>query len=89
MTKLESAVNALPEFYQPIYGHQELNSSAARNCYDRLDGVKKVCTALSHELKRPLRILELGCAQGFFSMNMASWGGDTSFRRQRTKYSAV
>lgn len=73
--KLVTLVNALPEFYQPIYGHNEWNDKPLRHCQDRLLVVKKIYDELSKELQRPLRVLDLGCAQGFFSLHMASWGG--------------
>lgn len=46
-----------------------------RNCEDRLADVKKIYDLLSAELNRPLRVLDLGCAQGFFSLHAAKWGG--------------
>lgn len=39
--------------------------------------IERVYDALSLELKRPLRVLDLGCAQGFFSFNIAHKGGVT------------
>ena len=73
--KLVELVNALPEFYQPIYGHSEWDDKPLRSCVDRVPVVKKVYDALSKALNRPLRVLDLGCAQGFFSLHIASWGG--------------
>lgn len=74
-TKLAELVNDLPEFYQPIYGHDEWDDKPLRNCRDRLPVIKKIYDDLSAKLQRPLRVLDLGCAQGFFSLNIASWGG--------------
>ena len=75
-TKLVTLVNALPEFYQPIYAHNEWDNRPLRHCKDRLVVVKKIYNELSRELQRPLRVLDLGCAQGFFSLHLASWGGN-------------
>lgn len=72
---LSALVEALPEFYQPIYNHSEWDDKPLRDCKDRLSVVKKIYDDLSRELQRPLRVLELGCAQGFFSLNVAEWGG--------------
>ena len=74
MNRLKEAVNSLPEFYQPVYGHKEWNDKPLRNCEDRLPDIEKVYDHLSNELKRPLRVLDLGCAQGFFSFNIAHKG---------------
>lgn len=83
--KLIEAVNALPEFYQPIYAHPEWNDRPLRECEDRLPDIKKIYDALSEKLQRPLRVLDMGCAQGFFSFNLASWGAEVTgidFRKQ-------
>lgn len=74
-SKLNELVEALPEFYQPIYGHSEWDDKPLRECKDRLPAIKKVYDALSKKLQRPLHVLDLGCAQSFFSMHIASWGG--------------
>ena len=79
-TKLAELVKDLPEFYQPIYGHGEWDDKPLRNCRDRLSVIKKIYDDLSARLQRPLRVLDLGCAQGFFSLNIASWGGSVRNR---------
>ncbi|MFS2224273.1 methyltransferase domain-containing protein [Pantoea sp. B65] len=71
---LSQRVTALPEVYQAIYRHPEWDRQAARDCQPRLEVISDVCQRLSAELKRPLRILDLGCAQGFFSLSLASQG---------------
>ena len=71
---INELIAALPELYQPIFGHPEFNSMASRNCDDRLIHVIKVYRALESVLNRPLRVLDLGCAQGFFSLNLAKLG---------------
>lgn len=75
LEEITAAVQALPEVYQPIFGYELQGIKPARNCEDRLADVKKIYDLLSAELNRPLRVLDLGCAQGFFSLNAAQWGG--------------
>lgn len=67
-------VSDLPETYQPIYGRPELSNQASRPCHDRLESVLQVYSALQQQLGRPLKVLDLGCAQGFFSLSLAELG---------------
>lgn len=71
---LSDQIAALPEVYQVIYGHPEFNRQASRLCQARLEAIGSVCEHLSSQLNRPLRILDLGCAQGFFSLSLAAKG---------------
>ena len=48
---------ALPEIYQPIYGHPEHSSSVARECEDRLNFVAMVYRGLENHLGGPLPCL--------------------------------
>ena len=73
--EITAAVQALPLFYQPIFGYEVQGAKPVRNCEDRLADVKKIYDLLSAELGRPLRVLDLGCAQGYFSLHAAKWGG--------------
>ncbi|MBO4400712.1 MAG: methyltransferase domain-containing protein [Selenomonadaceae bacterium] len=75
LEELTAAVQALPYLYQPIFGYEIQGAKPIRNCEDRLADVKKIYDALSAELRRPLRVLDLGCAQGYFSLYAAKWGG--------------
>lgn len=67
-------VVALPEKYQPIFAHPELSDGSSRGCEDRLVLIRQCAQRLQHALGRPLRVLDLGCAQGFFSLNLAADG---------------
>lgn len=67
-------VAALPEKYQPIYAHPELSDGSSRGCEDRLVLIRECAHQLSKVLGRPLRVLDLGCAQGFFSLSLAAEG---------------
>lgn len=71
---IEVLVSQLPEVYQPIFQHPELSSKVSRTCEDRLDNIVQVSSALEKFLGRPLRVLDLGCAQGFFSLSLARRG---------------
>jgi len=71
---LESLVEDLPEVYQPIYGHPELSGRSSRPCDDRLIHIKQLYHSMEAQLNRPLNVLDLGCAQGFFSCNLAKLG---------------
>jgi len=70
-SSIQDLVHALPECYQPIYGHPEMVVSSSRNCNDRLSKIENIFVLLKEKLGRPLRLLDLGCAQGFFSFNLA------------------
>ena len=63
-------VSQLPETYQPIYGHPALASSRVSDD-SRVDYLVNLLTLLSAEYERPLRILDLGSAQGYVAFRLA------------------
>ena len=67
-------VAALAEIYQPIFGHPELSTAARRDCEDRWFHISRIHRLLESMLGRPPRVLDLGCAQGFFSFRLAELG---------------
>jgi O-antigen chain-terminating methyltransferase len=71
---IEKLAATLPEIYQPIFGHPELSHRVSRACADRLVPIEETYRALEQQLGRPLRVLDLGCAQGFFSLSLAKLG---------------
>lgn len=71
---LSRLIAALPEVYQPIFGHPEWSAQASRGCQDRLVWIEKIYRLLEAKLNRPLRVLDLGCAQGYFSLSLAALG---------------
>jgi SAM-dependent methyltransferase len=71
---LDRLAAALPEIYQPIFGHPELSQRVSRACEDRLAPIMQVYRDLETQLKRPPRVLDLGCAQGFFCLSLARLG---------------
>lgn len=73
-TALGVLVSRLPEVYQPIFGHPEYASMASRSCEDRLSVIRKIYLSLAEREGRPLRVLDLGCAQGFFSLSLSAIG---------------
>lgn len=73
-SSLPQLISDLPEIYQPVYGHPELSTNVSRLCTDRLEKIAQVYDALYGLLGRPLRVLDLGCAQGYFSLSLAERG---------------
>lgn len=71
---ISELVAALPEIYQPIYGHAEYNAVAARDCAERLRHIVGAYEQLAAQLGRPLKVLDLGSSQGFFSFQLAARG---------------
>lgn len=74
--QIQSLVDALPELYQPVYGFPQAVESSSRPCLDRWSILMAVYKLLVLKKKRPLRVLDLGCAQGFFSFKLASVGAE-------------
>jgi O-antigen chain-terminating bifunctional methyltransferase/kinase len=62
------------ETHQPIFDDQAPNGSGSRHCMDRLTHIVSVCEAMQAALERPLRVLDLGCGQGFFSYGLSARG---------------
>jgi O-antigen chain-terminating bifunctional methyltransferase/kinase len=73
--KIKELIESLPEVYQPIFGYKEYDVTS-RNCLDRLEKVRKIICSLEEKLgnDKRLKILDLGCAQGFFSLSLADLG---------------
>lgn len=71
---LQALVDALPEIYQPIYGRADLSGGASRATEDRFSEILSVYKKLEQRIGRPLRVLDLGCAQGFISLSLAAHG---------------
>jgi len=71
---LHDLVLALPEKYQPIFGRPELSDGASRNEEHRLGLIRGLYEKLRDYKGRNLRVLDLGCAQGFFSFSLAEMG---------------
>lgn len=69
---------ALPEIYQPIFGHPVLAAAPSRVSIDRLVVVQAVYDALAAHLGRPGKVLDLGCAQGFFCFSLAERGASVT-----------
>lgn len=74
--RISQLVSQLPEIYQPIYRHPEISAVASRPCEDRLLYLTTVHNALLNKLRHQVRVLDLGCAQGFFSLNLAALGAN-------------
>ncbi len=71
-------VKRLPELYQPLYGHPNYTTSTSRHCTDRLSYIITAYHSLAQQMQRPIRVLDLGCAQGFFSLELAALGANVT-----------
>jgi SAM-dependent methyltransferase len=71
---INDLVNNLPELYQPIYGHDELTLTPSRPCFDRFNEIRQIYNSFARLLNRPLKVLDLGCAQGYFAFSLAKEG---------------
>lgn len=58
----------LPEPYQPAWGLDATRDMARRACDDRLAAILPIIRGLPSDA--PLRILDIGCAQGYFSLGL-------------------
>jgi SAM-dependent methyltransferase len=67
-SRIANLVSRLPELYQPIFGHPELSAGARRGSDDRLAALVGPLIALG---KPRLRLLDIGCAQGYFALSLA------------------
>lgn len=66
---LLAAHAALPEAYQPAWGLKASRSLARRACDDRLAVILPLLGSLPAD--GPVRILDVGCAQGYFTLAIA------------------
>ncbi len=71
-------MSELPELYQPISGHPEFDNLSARGSRDRLRCIENLYLKLSDVRGRQLKVLDLGSAQGFFSLELAKLGAETT-----------
>ena len=72
---LNSLVACIPEQYQDIYGHPEFNGSSSRGCAERETWVRKIICEIQEKTgKKNLRVLDLGCAQGYYSFIASELG---------------
>ncbi|MDB2643189.1 methyltransferase domain-containing protein [Luminiphilus sp.] len=73
---IDQFIESLPEIYQPIFGHPKYDSQASRHCEDRLESITQIYSALRKRMGRDLVVLDLGCAQGYFSLSLAASGAE-------------
>jgi O-antigen chain-terminating methyltransferase len=74
LSVIEKLVKEIPEQYQQIFDHPQFDSLSARDCKLRLSLFNKIYDLLKNYYKRNIRVLDLGCAQGYFSLNLATKG---------------
>jgi len=70
---LAELLEALPEIYQPIFGHDEIKSSRTFQL-DRFEEVRKLANDIADQYGRKLRLIDFGCAQGYLSIMLAKDG---------------
>lgn len=71
---IDDYVKALPEIYQRIWKHPEYDKSS-RVCEDRTVYIVKAVKSLQEKLgKKNIRVLDLGCAQGYFCFTLKEIG---------------
>ena len=71
--RILALVAALPEVYQPIYGQPQLQGSRSTDS-DRITIVSRIVGEVAGQVGRPLRILDLGSAQGYVAFRLAELG---------------
>jgi len=70
---IKDLVSKLPEIYQTIYNHPEYKTS--RNCDHRLNYITDIIKAYQAKIgKTNLKVLDIGCAQGYYSLHLAAMG---------------
>ena len=72
-SRLMTLVAELPEIYQPIYGLPLVQGARTADS-DRIDIVAQVVDKVSRLVGRPLRILDLGSAQGYVAFRLSEAG---------------
>lgn len=75
MDNIKERVDDLPEIYQNIYGHPEYDNDSSRHCEEREALLRKIISDYqAYSGKREIRVLDLGCAQGYYSFCCADSG---------------
>jgi O-antigen chain-terminating methyltransferase len=75
---IRELVRALPEIYQPVYGFPAFDGESSRACADRWAILEPIVRAYRAQRcpDRPLRVLDIGCAQGYFAFKFAELGAE-------------
>jgi O-antigen chain-terminating bifunctional methyltransferase/kinase len=73
---IKELVKKLPEVYQNIYGHPEYKTS--RDCKHRESYITDVVKAYRRKTGKMPKVLDIGCAQGFYSLTLAEMGCDVT-----------
>ena len=68
MDELQAAINCLPELYQPLFGREAEGLVPRRACADRL---RAIADAISPFELDPAVIVDVGAAQGYFTLALA------------------
>lgn len=64
---IDECIKSIPEIYQQIWGHKEYGNYS-RSCEQRAARIIEAVRVLQEKLgRKKLRVLDIGCAQGYFS----------------------
>lgn len=75
MNNIKTTVENLSYPYQIIYGHPELSGNISRECIDREHIIFHTIDIYRKATKKTsLKILDIGCAQGYFCLKAAELG---------------
>ena len=66
--ELQAAIDCLPELYQPILGYAADSKLPRRACADRLDAIVEALSAFELD---PTVVVDVGAAQGYFTLALA------------------
>lgn len=73
---IDDYVKKIPEIYQTIYGFPEYTTS--RDCTDREKYILNVIDKWQKVNGRPAKVLDIGCAQGYYCFKAAELGADVT-----------
>lgn len=77
MSQIKEIVENLSYPYQPIFNHPELDKNISRECIDRENIIFDIIKNYKEQTnKQTIKVLDLGCSQGYFCLKSASLGYD-------------
>lgn len=75
--KIDYCIKKVPELYQRIYKHPEYDNNSSRICDDRGELIVKIIREYQRiSEKKEIKILDVGCAQGYYCFLLKEQGYD-------------